>query len=255
MINISKKITGYNVVEKNAEVVPVAEAVKTVYADINPLELRVNSRPSGELDAISSKIEYSTMEGRKKLYLLVSFMPFDGIVNGDPVTVERPIEFFLPAGQANEDQQWVSATMRSLSLAARAGFVAKALQDLRAVTWTKGLVRCGTKDYGNGNIKPVMHDSEVAAIAWSIQEVLKKRGFLDADGNEVPAEVVAKRYAKRLANDRDSNVFDIESAKPAIKYTDPASEVKGSQCPECKAMAVTMQAGCNLCAQCGYSKC
>ncbi|BBI58926.1 hypothetical protein HSBAA_02320 [Vreelandella sulfidaeris] len=49
----------------------------------------------------------------------------------------------------------------------------QAVADLRKVAWDKGLVRCGMNRWN----KPMFHDSEVAAIAWSIQQILYRRGF------------------------------------------------------------------------------
>ena len=119
-------------------------------ADVNPLTLRIDRRPNGSLEAVSEKIEYSTSMGKRKVYLLISFLPVEGHHNGKQVTVERPIEFFYPV----EQDQWIAATMRSLSLAARGGYVPQALADLRKVVWDKGPVRCGKNAYG----KPLHHD-------------------------------------------------------------------------------------------------
>ena len=61
-----------------------------------------------------------------------------------PVTIERPFEFFMPANQRSDGQQWITSSMRLLSMLARAGGpIAKALADLREVVWEKGPVRCG----------------------------------------------------------------------------------------------------------------
>lgn len=182
-------------------------------------------------------------------------MPFTGYENGEQITCERPIEFFLPAGQNSEDQQWISATMRSLSLAARAGFAAKALQDLRNVVWTKGPVKCGSTDYGNNKIVPMIHESEVAAIAWIVQQTLYKRGFLDADGNQVPAAVNARRYKRRLLALAEQFDDVAVVATPVVKAEQSGPAIKGSECPKCKQFSVIKQSGCDQCTECDYSKC
>lgn len=255
-VTISKKIVGLAVVskdDKSAVQEPIFLAAP-VLAESNPLDARIERRPEGELEATSTKIEFSTQAGKQKLYLIISYMPFEGVVNGEKVTIERPVEFFLPAGQVNEDHQWVMATMRNLSLCARAGFVTKALQDLRSVTWTKGPVRCGMKDYGEGVIKPVTHDSEVSAIAWSIQQALFNRGFLDCDGGQVPARLLAKRYKARYNTVEVAELAEVVQIdvkpKAEVKYTAPT----GAICPECKEASLTKQSGCDVC-PCGYSKC
>ncbi|HEY4800983.1 MAG TPA: adenosylcobalamin-dependent ribonucleoside-diphosphate reductase, partial [Paraburkholderia sp.] len=104
---------------------------------LDPLRVAIDHRPKGELPAVIEKIEYLTQAGKVSLYVAVSFLQVTGHVGGEPVTIERPIEFFIPVGQRDEQQQWITATMRSLSLAARGGFVARNLQDLRKVSWDR----------------------------------------------------------------------------------------------------------------------
>ncbi|MEJ7807688.1 MAG: adenosylcobalamin-dependent ribonucleoside-diphosphate reductase, partial [Telluria sp.] len=173
---------------------------KTSPALVNddPLHKRFDRRPRGDLESVTSKIEYSTQEGIKSLYLSMSFIPADGVIDGKPETIERPFEFFMPAGQRSEGQQWIAASMRLLSLAARAGgSIAKALADLRQVMWEKGPVRCGFFTKDDGTQVPLYHDSEVAAIAYTLQLMLMRRGFLDASANQVPAVVLARRFVAR----------------------------------------------------------
>jgi ribonucleoside-diphosphate reductase alpha chain len=108
--------------------------------DLDPLRIAIDHRPKGELPAIIEKVEYLTQAGKKSLYVAVSFMEVTGRLAGEDVTIERPIDFFIPVGQRDESQQWITAQMRSLSLAARGGFVARNLQDLRKVSWDRGQV-------------------------------------------------------------------------------------------------------------------
>lgn len=129
----------------------------------------IERRPEGPLNAVVDKIEYFTHDGVRRLYLVVSFMVVDG--------VERPIEFFMPVGQTGESQQWITATMRSLSLAARGGFLDKALADLRKVAWDRGPVRYGYKTRDDGARIPLWHDSEVALLAYAIQSIIANRGY------------------------------------------------------------------------------
>ena len=55
----------------------------------------------------------------KTLYIIVSFLPVPTGVGNH--TVDRAIEFFMPVGQSGESQQWITSSMRLLSLAARGG--------------------------------------------------------------------------------------------------------------------------------------
>ncbi|MDR3384143.1 adenosylcobalamin-dependent ribonucleoside-diphosphate reductase, partial [Cupriavidus basilensis] len=160
---------------------PAAPATAAVTDD--PLRKPFASRPVGDLEGVTSKVEYMTYEGHKTVYLTVNFMRVAGQLDGKPVAVERPVEFFMPAGQRNDGQQWITSTMRLLSMVARSGgSIAKALADMRSVVWDKGTVRYGTLVRQDGTEVPRFHDSEVAAIGYALQRILIKRGFLDAEG-------------------------------------------------------------------------
>src|SRR5690606_39905023 len=90
---------------------------------VDPMRTVIESRPQGGLSAVAEKLEYWTQEGHKTLYLIVSFLP---VPDGRGGTVDRAIEFFMPAGQSGESQQWITTSMRLLSLAARGGFLQRA---------------------------------------------------------------------------------------------------------------------------------
>ncbi len=207
--------------------------------DEDPLHKRFDSRPAGELESVTCKIRYNTQEGAKAAYLTVSFIRVEGRLAGLPVLIERPFEFFMPANQRSDGQQWMTSTMRLLSLAARAGgSVAKALADMREVVWEKGPVRCGTLTREDGAEVPVYHDSEVAAIAFMLQRVLIRRGFLDRYGNQVPVGELARRLAA-------------PDCAPAVVTAPPVPQA-GRKCPECGAQALRKIDGCSHCAECHY---
>ncbi|KPQ18795.1 MULTISPECIES: ribonucleoside-diphosphate reductase [unclassified Halomonas] len=257
-VEITSKIVGYRI-KQQEQAVPVRELPEE-----DPLTVRIPSRPEGTLEAVSEKISYVGAEGRKKVYLLVSFMPVEGVVGGKRVVIERPVEFFFPSGQLSSEHQWITATMRSLSLAARGGYVTQAVADLRKVAWDKGLVRCGMNRWN----KPMFHDSEVAAIAWSIQQILYRRGFLDQDGNQVPVENLVERYAHRMQHGHawqppvdEAPEEAASSAVEPIGKGNASTNTKGSgpatvgHCPECRGELIMMD-GCPTCyAGCGWSKC
>lgn len=185
----------------------------------DPMRAVIESRPKGALPAVAEKIEYWTQQGRQHLYLIVSFLPLD---NGR----ERAIEFFMPVGQSGESQQWITASMRLLSLAARGGFLERALGDMRKVAWDRGPVRLGTLTRADGAQIPLWHDSEVAAIAYAIQNIIATRNGLPAGGLATPAPDAAA----------------IAGAAP----------MAGAKCPECGAHAVIRKDGCDWCTQCGH---
>lgn len=258
-IAINQKIVGFEVVKNDDN-----QQAQPVLPDDDPGFKRIDSRPEGELNAISKKIVYSTSEGKQKVYLMISFMEVTGVLDGEEITIERPIEFFFPVGQGTSEHQWISATMRSLSLAARGGYVAQNLQDMCKVSWDKGPVRCGTNQWG----KPVFHNSEVSAIAWTIQETLKERGFLDADGNQVPTRVLArKRHGETADADNDPHSPSDANPEPAFEPIDgpaagaevPEQATTGSggfgECGCPQGGTLRLLDGCLTCDSCGWSKC
>jgi ribonucleoside-diphosphate reductase alpha chain len=192
-------------------VAPAAAAVKPP----DPMRTVISSRPKGALPAMAEKIEYWTQQGRQTLYLVVSFLPLEG-------GRERAIEFFMPVGQSGESQEWISASMRLLSLAARGGFLDRALADMRKVAWDRGPVRLGTYQKADGTLVPQWHDSEVAAVAYAIQNLIARRSGATA----VPTT----------------------EAAPAA----PAPTLAGAKCPECGAHAMIRKDGCDWCTQCGH---
>ncbi|WP_413674815.1 adenosylcobalamin-dependent ribonucleoside-diphosphate reductase [Massilia cellulosiltytica] len=209
--------------------------------DVDPLRRRFESRPAGELESVTSKVEYTTQEGKKTVYLTISFMRVEGRLHGRDLAIERPFEFFMPANQRSDGHQWITSTMRLLSLAARAGSsIAKALADMRAVVWEKGPVRCGQLTRADGVQVPMYHDSEVAAIAFMLQRILIRRGFLDAYGNQVSADALDRLLARRGTPD--------EVPAPGIA----AVEETGAKCPECGARALRKVDGCARCTSCHY---
>ena len=181
----------------------------------DPMRAVIASRPKGVLPAVAEKIEYWTQQGRQALYLVVSFLP---LADGR----ERAVEFFMPVGQSGESQEWITASMRLLSLAARGGFLDRALADMRKVAWDRGPVRLGTYQKADGTQVPQWHDSQVAAIAYAVQNIIARRGG-------VPA---------------------VQSPAPAV--TTPAAVQTGTKCPECGASAMIRKDGCDWCSECGH---
>jgi len=241
-------------------VTPAAPAAPAAGAPADdPLRKPFESRPVGDLEGVTSKVEYMTYEGHKTVYLTVNFMRVAGVLDGKPVAVERPVEFFMPAGQRNDGQQWITSTMRLLSMVARSGgSIAKALADMRNVVWDKGTVRYGTLQRQDGSEAPRFHDSEVAAIGYALQRILIKRGFLDADGVQVPVAALAARLAAQEAGGgAGPGAQDAAAGQPAGAGARPSAGLglglgSGKTCPECGAHALHKVDGCAKCANCGY---
>ncbi|MCF8208900.1 MAG: adenosylcobalamin-dependent ribonucleoside-diphosphate reductase [Rhodoferax sp.] len=203
---------------------------------IDPMRTVIERRPKGALSAVAEKIDYWTQEGHKTLYLLVSFLPVPTIDGKG--TVDRAIEFFMPVGQSGESQQWITSSMRLLSLAARGGFLERALGDMRKVAWDRGPVRLGMHQKADGTMVPMWHDSEVAAVAYAIQNIQAQRMSAqtrDSSATDSPA-------------DTDALLPQQESALA----TAPLPVMAGKKCSECGAHAVIRKDGCDYCTQCGH---
>ena len=163
------------------------------------------------------KIEYWTQQGRQHLYLVVSFMP---LADGR----ERAIEFFMPVGQSGESQQWITASMRLLSLAARGGFLDRALADMRKVAWDRGPVRLGTYAQGRRHAR--------AAVAR-----------LGSRGHRLCAAEPDRRPQWRRRPRRATST--VSTGRPRRRWP-------GAKCPECGAYAMIRKDGCDYCTQCGH---
>ena len=214
---------------KKEEAKPAAAEAAAVAVD--PMRVVIESRPKGALNAVAEKIEYWTQEGKQRLYLIVSFMP---IKTDDGHEIERAIEFFMPVGQSSESQQWITATMRSLSLAARGGFLDRALDDLRKVSWDRGPVRLGTYAKADGTLVPRWHDSEVAAIAYALQNLIAERSQMELPLSDIDAP---------SPNHTPDLMAQQQNLLPVMA---------GKKCPECGAHAMIRKDGCDYCTQCGH---
>ena len=191
---------------------------------LDPMRTVIESRPKGALSAVADKIEYYTQEGLKTLYLIVSFLPMPAPDGSG--TVERAIEFFMPVGQSGESQQWITSSMRMLSLAARGGFLERALGDMRKVAWDRGPVRLGMHTKPDGSQVPLWHESEVAATAYAIQNIIAQR--------------------TGQPSHRHSPIATAGS------HSDQNGVMAGKKCPECGAHAMIRKDGCDYCTSCGH---
>lgn len=206
--------------EPAKEPAPAAPVTAVV---VDPMYEVIGKRPAGKLPGIIDKIEYWTREGRQRLYLVVSFMEL-------PDGRKRAIEFFMPVGQNTESQQWITSSMRLLSLAARGGFLERALEDMRKVKGDHDPIRLGIYTKPDGTTVPMWHDSESAAVAYSIQKII--------EGHNSDGVVLADNLA---------------TPEPAVEAMMPrSSAMSGKKCPECGAHALIKKDGCELCTACGY---
>jgi ribonucleoside-diphosphate reductase alpha chain len=89
-------------------------------------------------------------------------------------------------------------------------------------------VRLGTHQKDDGTQVPKWHDSEVAAIAYAIQNILARR---------------ARQQAPALVQDTAHGDAPLAAAPPVMA---------GKKCPECGAHAMIRKDGCDYCTQCGH---
>jgi len=195
---------------------------------VDPMRAVIEKRPKGGLPAVAEKIEYVTQDGQKTLYIVVSFISVPDSDTNE--SIERAIEFFMPIGQSDQSQQWITASMRLLSLAARGGFLERALSDMRKVVWDGGPVRLGTVIRADATEVPRWHDSEVAAIAYAIQRIIDRRRGISAEAGANTAPTATTSTLASTANET----------------------MAGRKCPECGAHAMIRKDGCDYCTACGH---
>jgi ribonucleoside-diphosphate reductase alpha chain len=214
----------------------LAEQVKkSVANNIDPMRAVVEKRPKGALPAVAEKVEYWTQEGHQTVYLVVSFLPIHD--DAGRVVSHRAIEFFMPVGQNSDSQQWNTASMRLLSLAARGGFLDRALTDMRKVAWDRGPVRLGHHTKEDGTRVPKWHESEVAAIAFAVQQIMAEQERRDTEAAASGQPVAEAALQSNRLNDA---------------HTTAHSVMVGKLCSECGAHAVIRKDGCDYCTNCGH---
>jgi ribonucleoside-diphosphate reductase alpha chain len=97
---------------------------------------------------------------------------------------------------------------------------------MRKVAWDRGPVRLGTHQKADGTKVPMWHDSEVAAIAYAIQNILARR-------------------ARPLHSEEQATASEgVLTAVPPV--------MAGKKCSECGAHAMIRKDGCDYCTQCGH---
>lgn len=209
--------------KKGFEFAANIDIIQPPKVDLN--KVAIEKRPNGVLPALVDKVEYVAEGQRRRFYLTIGFM---AIKDGDQ-TVNRPIEFFLKNLDGENDEQWIEAAMRMLSLAARGGMLDSALRDLKKVVWDRGPVRLGSTLHVEGYEVPKFHGSMVGAVAYAIENLISK--YNDSFKTQ---EVVVEEPTK-------------EEPKSAV----PSGVQAGKKCHECGANAVVKRDGCEKCTNCG----
>lgn len=214
--------------------------------DVDIRDVAIESLGEGDLPAIKTKKVMEINYERQNIHIAVSFLNVKGVYKGREVEIMRPVEFFVPQSQIDESPQWVTSTMRTLSLLARQGMAfARALSDNRNIRWDRGNVRCGTLTKSDGSVVPRFHSSDVAAISWIIQDLLIRAGYLN--------ELGKVKSMDELSLDEKAifpNVTDLPETKP-VQQVSVSTITPGKMCKDCGANAVIKLDGCERCTNCG----
>jgi ribonucleoside-diphosphate reductase alpha chain len=99
---------------------------------------------------------------------------------------------------------------------------------MRKVAWDRGPVRLGTYQKADGTHVPLWHDSEVAAMAYALQNMIALR-------RKSPQSQAGERPAA--------------APEPEVSVVTPTA---GRKCPECGAYAMIRKDGCDYCTHCGH---
>ncbi|WIM14322.1 LAGLIDADG family homing endonuclease [Enhydrobacter sp.] len=145
----------------------------------------------------------------------------------------RPFEIFINSKNM-EHYAWTVALTRMISAVfRRGGDVSFVVEELKAVFDPRG------GQWMEGRYVP----SLLAAIGGVIERHLIEIGFLSAADPSRPAEALEHRLA--LAS----------GVREPVEGSAGASSPRLGQCPNCGAAALTHQEGCDICLNCGYSRC
>jgi ribonucleoside-diphosphate reductase alpha chain len=102
----------------------------------------------------------------------------------------------------------------------------------------------------------------VAALAFAIQQILHRRGFLDAEGNQVPSRMLARlprgqmKAETALSADFGLRPPPADASAEADVLAQPGGAqglhtMLGRKCGSCGANAVIRKDGCDFCTACG----
>ena len=145
----------------------------------------------------------------------------------------RPFEIFINSKNM-EHYAWTVALTRMISAVfRRGGDVSFVVEELKAVFDPRG------GQWMEGRYVP----SLLAAIGGVIERHLIEIGFLSAADSP------------RIAAAAEQRVKLAAGAREPVEGSSGAPAGKMGQCPNCGAAALTHQEGCDICLNCGYSRC
>lgn len=222
-----------------------SQAAPSSIADVNPLTKQIGGRREGRMTAVNEKAVLRGMHGKYSFYASMSFDTVTGILGGQSVSIQRPVEVFFPANQTSEGQQWITFLMMAISSLMRSGGdIASLLQNARRIAWERGQVTCGERIREDSSRVPLRHDSEAAALAYILQRMLQDQGYLDSEGNQVPVKALAS------LQQQSSSIREDDLEPDDAQFIDPRLST-GKRCEACGTNAVHKHDGCMRCEACG----
>jgi len=199
--------------------------VTTIVKEEDPFNTFIIKRPNGTLSSRTKKVEYlSSSFVKDDFYVGVSFLN----------DIKRPIEVFFTVCPDGVSQEWLDSYAINLSLLARGGLdlFCKALRADRRIKSDKGQIRYGWYTKSDGSKVPRYHTSEVACMAYAIQELLVEENIITEQGFPIYSEDAKEVH-------KSTQVSTIQSGF-----------IPGKLCTECGANAVIKKDGCTYCTNC-----
>lgn len=264
-VKISKKIVGYTVVSKDdriaqqaAEEAAEQQAQAVPAIDYDPLVEEMAGAPMGVFDAKRYGAEYHhPSKGKQSLFVSISYTPAKGLIGGEEAVAERPFEMFMPGGQREDIQPWVTTVMKLSSLLLQQG-----------VPMSRILKRFDAPGsdmipFARPTGKKKFFTSEVQVVGQAFLNLAYEMGICDEEGNDIPFESRAVRPGTAPASAEEPafkaglrSVGAMEAAQVEQEGVgDPvAFMAMGKTCPDCRGDAWNVQAPCPVC-ECGYSSC
>ena len=138
---------------------------------------------------------------------------------------------------------WVDHFGRSLSLAARRGIksLADNLKMSRKSNSNEG-IRYGSIPKSDGGKAPLYHKSDIALIAYLIQNMLKEVGVFKEDFTPMMYKDIFE----------DMTVEEVVAKNVQEEVIPEPDVTNGSPCGECGANSVIKKDGCKFCTSCGW---
>ena len=204
-------------------------------------------RPNGKLAGLSDKYKYFNTDGDVKFYVGISFI--ENVIeleDGSNVVARRPIELFINS-EMNIGNEWGKLLGITLSHIARTSIykLAEYLKTCQKMRGDRGSIRFGFIDKPNGSKAARYHGSDIAVMAYAIQNLLCSEGILDKHGDPVSFEDLVSSIGSTCGTaDTSSEDNTQEEVTEGIVAT-------GAICPECGAPSVIKKDGCKFCTNCG----